>query len=409
MAFKEGRSNQRPYIFKDQEMDFQWMRVLSTAGEGGADIGECLAVASHTKDKDVESYARAWSDMAEQLKKRAEQAQKKGHRETARQCYIRASNYLRAAMGTLSPKHPNHQKYWKASRDCFDTAGQLFETPFAGFTVPFGGGLLPCYFLRPLSDEILRPTLIVATGGEGTNMEMYFWAAATGIKRGYNVLLFEGPHNPGGNYLGAQPLIQPENCEQSVSAVIDELLKQKGVDPERIAIIGYSFGGYVSIRAAAHDKRIKALIPDSPLRSLLRVILSSYPKSLFAKIPEKLLAYAFNKLTSPSQKPIIDVAMTAFGADSIKGMIGRLENFGVEGLEEKITCPTLALAGEDEGGEFLAQADTFFKAISAKNKNKRIFTINEGAGGHCQVGNLTIMQQVVFDWLDELWPIQHCQ
>lgn len=66
---------------------------------------------------------------------------------------------------------------------------------------------------------------------------MYFWAAATGIKRGYNVLLFEGPHNPGGNYLGAQPLIRPENCEQSVSAVIDELLKQKGVDPERIAII----------------------------------------------------------------------------------------------------------------------------------------------------------------------------
>lgn len=100
--------------------------------------------------------------------------------------------------------------------------------------------------------------------------------------------------------------------------------------------------------------------------------------------------------------------MTAFGADSIKGMIGRLENFGVEGLEEKITCPTLALAGEDEGGEFLAQADTFFKTVFVKNKTKRIFSINEGAGGHCQVGNLTIMQQVVFDWLDELWPVQHC-
>lgn len=75
-----------------------------------------------------------------------------------------------------------------------------------GFTVAFGDGHLPCYFLRPSTDEIPRPTLIVATGGEGTNMEMYFWAAANGIKRGYNVLLFEGPNNPGGNFLGAQPL-----------------------------------------------------------------------------------------------------------------------------------------------------------------------------------------------------------
>ncbi len=34
-------------------------------------------------------------------------------------------------------------------------------------------------------------------------------------------------------------------------------------------------------------------------------------------------------------------------------------------------------------------------------KTLHIFTEEEGAAEHCQQGNLTLLNQVLFDWLDE--------
>jgi len=35
------------------------------------------------------------------------------------------------------------------------------------------------------------------------------------------------------------------------------------------------------------------------------------------------------------------------------------------------------------------------------NKKLYIFSVDEGAGAHCQMNNFTLMSQVVYDWLDE--------
>ena len=47
-----------------------------------------------------------------------------------------------------------------------------------------------------------------------------------------------------------------------VSPVVDFALKQKGVDPKKIALMGVSMGGYLAPRAAAFEPRLAACIAN---------------------------------------------------------------------------------------------------------------------------------------------------
>ena len=51
--------------------------------------------------------------------------------------------------------------------------------------------------------------------------------------------------------------------QQDVSTVIDWALKNTKADPKRIGVFGVSYGGGVGLLAAAHDKRIKAVVATS--------------------------------------------------------------------------------------------------------------------------------------------------
>ncbi len=70
----------------------------------------------------------------------------------------------------------------------------------------------------------------------------------------------------------------------------------------------------------------------------------------------------------------------------------------------KITCPTLALAGEDEGKLLIDQTREFYEKISSEKKDMYIFSMkNDGSDDHCQLDNRTSANRVTFDWLDTVF------
>lgn len=78
--------------------------------------------------------------------------------------------------------------------------------------------------------------------------------------------------------------------------------------------------------------------------------------------------------------------------------------FDMEGQEQKISCAALALAGEGEGDELLRQTKQFYANISSPKKALKIFTLAEDASDdHCQLDNRARANQIVFDWLDDLF------
>src|SRR5690606_34076664 len=105
----------------------------------------------------------------------------------------------------------------------------------------------------------------------------HFAHAVAAQLRGWNVLTFDGPGQ--GRVLIKQGLPLRADWQSVVSRVIDEVIDRPDVDASRIALAGWSFGGFLAARAAAAEPRIAALIVDPGMWDLLasmRAMLSQF-------------------------------------------------------------------------------------------------------------------------------------
>jgi len=399
MAKKEGRSSSRNVFFRDQEMNFTVLRALLGVHSDGATIGECLAVVQNTRNGDIEGFVGQWIRISEHCANRAEEALAHHDRVRAREFFFRAANFAKSAMVILNPLDRRHRLYWQTSLDLFLKAGALLELPLEQLPVDFEGEILPCFFL-PAAKGRKSPVVVIVTGGEGCAVENYFWAGAYALKNGYSVLLYEGPGNIATMHTNG--LLQRPDSEVPIGRVLDHLLARPDVDDARVALLGLSFGGYLVARAAAFDKRIKAVIPDSPLRNIHRMLKSVLPSFTFS-LPNFLMEFVKNHLMPYSDRATLDLLLWEGGVATFREGVERLKPFSIEGIEHQITCPTLALTGDGEGTQFVAQAREFLANIGATEKVIREFHNSEGAGSHCQADNSFLMNQEVIAWLNHVF------
>ena len=172
-----------------------------------------------------------------------------------------------------NPLDPRILPTWEKGVVSFRSASQLFSSLVDIIEIPYNQTTIPGYFLRADKSEeydksqsrVARPTLIFTTGLDGAQEELYFLGVAAALKRGYNCLTFEGPGQ--GMVVRKQKLPFRPDWEKVVSTVIDFILSTK-IDPQRIALIGYSMGGYLALRAATFDNRIAACIADDGVLSI---------------------------------------------------------------------------------------------------------------------------------------------
>ncbi|MFB0563948.1 MAG: alpha/beta hydrolase family protein [Candidatus Lokiarchaeia archaeon] len=384
--------------FRSPEMNYQFIRAL-THPYGGAEFGECFYAAENTKDGDPESWVKAWTEVATRVEAQAREALAEEHSFSARENFLRASNYYRAAEFYAQWETPQHQELWEKSRSCFRRAAPLFYPPIEILEIPFGGKMLPGYFLRVDGSGGKRPTLLVMGGYDSTGEELYFFIGAAANRRGYNALIFEGPGQRGVLHSNPEMKFRPD-FEVPVKTVVDYALTRPEIDGEHLALIGFSFGGYLAPRAVAFEKRIRALIANAPMVNFRRLVLGALPFSLEEFSPSEINNFIE---TAASQNPMFRATVENFlrpmGASTPWEFFERIEDYTIEGLEERIICPTLSLVSVGEGEEAVAQARQFHEKLTCP-KTLRVFTEKEGADGHCQVNNRSLMYQVVFDWLD---------
>ena len=182
-------------IFKDQTFSYELLRTVGYAGYGGADIGECLKTAYRIKEGNFESWHTEWISTASRVHALAEEVFAKGQHVSAREAYLRASNYYRTAEFFLhgNPTDGRILETWGKCRTSFRKAMELMDTPFEQVSIPYEKTSLPAYFYRPDDSRKPRPTLIVHGGFDSIGEELYFQVAAAAIQRGYNCLICEGP------------------------------------------------------------------------------------------------------------------------------------------------------------------------------------------------------------------------
>ncbi|MCG8353596.1 MAG: alpha/beta fold hydrolase [Chloroflexales bacterium] len=407
--FKIARTSNNLGTFKDAEMDWFFKRTLEYANSGGADIGDCLSVVDKIDERNLETWIDAWEALGRRVETEAETSLKGGHIISARDAYLRASNYYRAAEYAALPTHPKFHDLWKRSRDCFHKACPLFEPAIQILDVPFEGKRLPAYFWSPDDSGEKRPTMFSVGGNDSSGEEVWYWSAQAAVDRGYNFFTFEFPGHRGTVHLYPD-CVKRYDMEAPFSAAFDVLEKLPGVD-ERIALAGHSFGGYVVSRVAIYEKRVKALIPSTPLTYPLGAQKEMLEKTM---LPRGILAWLTEQKLrrSPLAKSMLLLAMWNSGNGheySARAMIDAVfeqeaSKWDLRDKMHQITCPTLALAGENEGKLLIDQTREFYEKISSSKKDLYIFTLQEdGSDDHCQLDNRTVANRVIFDWLDDLF------
>ena len=84
-------------------------------------------------------------------------------------------------------------------------------------------------------------------------------------RHGYGVLALD---NPGNGESDGHSNGLGDNAQPGLKAGIDYLAQRPDVQPGRIAGFGLSLGGEVLLEAAAHDRRLAAVVSDGATRPL---------------------------------------------------------------------------------------------------------------------------------------------
>ncbi len=390
--------------FNDAQFDFQTLRLLGSATSVDAEAGEVLSTANRIREGDFESWTAEWLKTAQRVREIAEGCEERGHRVSAREAYFRASNYYRAAEFYLhgDPKDPRIIDFSRRARNCFEQALGSTSLAVERVAIPYEGAALPGYFYRADEAGARAPTLIVHTGYDGTQEELRANAVAA-TSRGINCLTFEGPGQ--GEVIREQNLGFRPDWEAVVTPVVDYVLGLPTVDPERIALLGISFGGYLAPRAAAFEHRLAACIANGGVFDFMANRLPSGMSRGAAIDGVRSDPSGTNEMmralmeASTDTRWGIENGIFTFRASSPADYYLKALDYSLAGIAEKITCPTLVIDSEGDLW-YRGQARQLFDALTC-DKTFLNFTAEEGAEDHCQVGSPLLSAQRMFDWLQE--------
>jgi pimeloyl-ACP methyl ester carboxylesterase len=391
-------------VFQDPTFSLQLLRAIGETYYKGADIGECLSTAYRIKEGDFDSWHVEWLRTAKRVHKYADESLSTGHKISAREAYLRASNYYRVAEFLLiDPKDPRIQNTWGRSKECFSKASKLFSPPFEPVEIPYEETKLPGYFYKVDDSKSSTPTLIAHGGFDSTLEELYTFAAAPALERGYNCITFEGPGQ--GGVIRKQKIPFRYDWEKVVTPVVDyALTRTDEVDPKRIALMGFSMGGYLAARAAAFEHRIAACILNDGVFDGYDAFASSFPKSLLTAIDNgnsEIVNTVLDILSEsdPNTRFNIKHGMWTAGVNTPFELIQGSKKYTLTNIVKNITCPTLVLEAEKDDS-FPGQPKKVFEALTCPKKYI-LFTEQEGAEEHCQTGASALSNQRIFDWLDD--------
>jgi pimeloyl-ACP methyl ester carboxylesterase len=380
-------------------------RALSHALYGGADFGECFITAKQITPADSDSWHRAWTATADRVFAIAQGCAASGHAVSAREAYLRASTYYRTSYLPLfaAPVDARLVAAFDREAEAFRKAAALMTPAVEAVEIPFEGTSLPGYFHRADESGRPRPTLIATNGYDATVHELHFGHAIPAVRRGYHCLTFDGPGQ--GRALIKQGLVMRPDWENVVRVVVDYVLARPEVDPRRIALIGWSFGGYLAPRAASGEPRLAACIADPGQWDLLEAMRASLPLPPEARerlpeiTPADLDGLQGQVRSNPYLNWTVQRALWVHGLHSLADYLRVAAEYSLQGRAERIRCPTLvAWAEHDPIARF---AERLHAALQCPKVLVR-FLAAEGAGDHCEGMARSLFHQRAYDWLDDV-------
>lgn len=370
---------------KDEGINFQLNRFYAS---GIFSYDEIMQIGSRVTD--FESWVALFLELAKK-------SEAEGNMEKCATCYRAAQFY------TLGDSRDEQGQLLKISlyEKCFSAYEKAFqkEEDLKYERIPFENTYVPVYIMKHETDA---KGTIVMHGGYDSFVQEFLRYVIYLYQAGYNVYMFEGPGQ--GEVLCRCKLKMTPEWEHCVSAVLDYY---KLFD---VTLIGISLGGYLATRAAAFEPRVKRLIMYdliydfygalkarmAPAAGKLIDYLTKHPKHFLWKAVENRMnkVYFVKWLFGQGYHIYENVHNPCEYFNCIK-------QYNTREISGMIWQDTLVLAGaSDIYTVFLKEQETAL--TKAKSVTTRLFTKEEHADHHCQMGNVKLVLDVMINWIEEV-------
>ena len=204
----------------------------------------------------VETWDRwldAWAETAGEHRSLAEEAEAADNARTAGERYLSAAVCFHFSKFVWIVDPERNRAMTQEAVDCLYRAHAHLDPGAERVEIPFEGRQLVGNLRRPPGAE--RPALVLLLPGLDSTKEEFFRWENVFLARGMATFSLDGP---GQGESGFTTRIRPD-YEAAVAAALDGLAGRDDVDLDRVGAAGVSLGGYYAPRAAAMERRVKAV------------------------------------------------------------------------------------------------------------------------------------------------------
>jgi len=367
-------------LHKDFSINFQMNRFYNWTNDKSM-LDEMRAVSPG-----ITNYA----EYIDALTSLSEKALAAGHK-------LKAANYLRGAEFFLKAANPRKAAY---RRKFLQLVHEHFNIQDSShYEVPYGSGFLSAYRFTP---EASKGTFVMFGGFDSYIDELFNFAMV--IKEaGYDVICFDGPGQ--GSTLEDHKLPMTHKWEEPVKAVLDFF------QVDDVTLFGMSLGGYLVLRAAAFENRVKRVIVDGILLDFYEEVFRQLPAADKARLDQLLLdkdeATVNTLLTEASRNSMIfewmlSQGMHVMGCATPYAFAQKVRLFTTKEISGQVQQDVILLAGQEDHyipiSHFFEQGSLL---TNVQSLTMRMFTQQESGQNHCQIGNIGLGLRVMLDWMEQ--------
>ncbi len=326
--------------------------------------------------KKHDDLAPAFEAVARRRERKAIDAADAGSTVTARDNYYMAAIHWGAAQWPHLENSDENIRLNQKKRECYGHYARLAEHRVEAAWIPFEGRHLPGWFHLPPNYQGGRiPTVIEIPGMDGFKEHAVALYGDRSLTRGFAVLTVDGPGQNESPLLGIY--VSMENWVAAGPAIVDWLVKRPEVDPDRIVLVGKSFGSLFGTIVAANEPRVRAA-------AVISTCLEPGCRIIFEE-------------ASPTFKKRF-MWMSNFTDEEAFDAFARSLTW--EGHSERIKAPYLCVAGECEELSPLVHTDRMLKLMSGP-RQLVVYQGSRHAVGNVPASNLgPFPAALMSDWLE---------
>jgi 2,6-dihydroxypseudooxynicotine hydrolase len=227
-----------------------WKPRFVANGIDANDFDRVLAATTEWRD-----WAPNWKRVGDEHRAIADEAERSGHIVTATEAYQRAAWCYHLGKFLWFEDRALHDDLRERTVATYAKAMPRLDPPGRRIEAPFEGAIIPGILRAPRG--MARPPLVILVPGLDSVKEELYAIENDFLRRGLATLAIDGP----GQGENAPRFPIRADWSTVITPLLDHLSAgERGLDLERVGLMGISMGGIYGPRAAAKEKRLRAIV-----------------------------------------------------------------------------------------------------------------------------------------------------